>query len=104
LRAPAKLGTPPVGGSAYEKPQSDYGLCAVFFRYIWAAQNPSLCSHHHRVYGTNFDQKYTTREEIDFFGGVGSDWKRNMVKLNKSKRGGAKLWLLAMRFSIIFQI
>jgi hypothetical protein len=27
--------SPPVGGSGYEKPQSAYGLCAVFFRHIW---------------------------------------------------------------------
>jgi hypothetical protein len=32
LRAPATLGTPPVGGSVYEKPQSGCALCAVFLR------------------------------------------------------------------------
>jgi hypothetical protein len=28
--------SPPVGGSGYEKPQSAYGLCAVFLRHIFA--------------------------------------------------------------------
>jgi hypothetical protein len=28
--------SPPVGGSGYEKPQSAYGLCAVFLHHIFA--------------------------------------------------------------------
>jgi hypothetical protein len=28
--------SPPVGGSGYKKPQSAYGLCAVFLRHIFA--------------------------------------------------------------------
>jgi hypothetical protein len=29
--------SPPYGGSGYEKPQSAYGLCAVFLRHIFAS-------------------------------------------------------------------
>jgi hypothetical protein len=29
--------SPPVGGSGYEKPQSAFGLCAVFLRHILSA-------------------------------------------------------------------
>jgi hypothetical protein len=35
--------SPPVGGSGYEKPQSAYGLCAVFLRHILARRKPTVC-------------------------------------------------------------
>jgi hypothetical protein len=35
--------SPPVGGSDYEKPQSAYGLCAVFLRHILARRKPAGC-------------------------------------------------------------
>jgi hypothetical protein len=35
--------SPPVGGSGYEKPQSAYGLCAVFLRHILARRNATHC-------------------------------------------------------------
>jgi hypothetical protein len=35
--------TGPVGGSGYEKPQSAFGLCAVFLRHIPARRNATHC-------------------------------------------------------------
>jgi hypothetical protein len=35
--------SPPVGGSGYEKPQSAYGLYAVFLRHILARRNATHC-------------------------------------------------------------
>jgi hypothetical protein len=33
----------PLRGSGYEKPQSAYGLCAVFIRHILARRNAAHC-------------------------------------------------------------
>jgi hypothetical protein len=35
--------SPPVGGSAYEKPQSGYALSGVFLRHILARRNATHC-------------------------------------------------------------
>jgi hypothetical protein len=35
--------SPPVGGSASEKPQSGYAICGVFLRHILARRNAAHC-------------------------------------------------------------